>query len=97
MNIEAKDFELRMTYDELWSTACDVKNALEYTLKTHWVNHQSSWEENEKGRMYRLRTFYNALGRQDMYQDIIPSAKRIFEEFNQKRQVSKPPQLTENK
>ena len=67
MDIEAKLFELKMTYGELWSTAFDVQISLEHTLKTHWVNHQARWEENEKDRLNRLRSMFYALGRPELY------------------------------
>lgn len=89
MNIEAKEFKLEMTHDELWSTAHDVKNALEYTLKTHWVNHQNAWEINEQKRIARIQRFFQALGRPDLYEDIPGIAKGIFDAFNKKRQLEK--------
>lgn len=60
MDIDAKDFELKMTYEELWSTAFDVWRALEFTLETHWINHQARWEDNEQDRLRRLKSILDA-------------------------------------
>lgn len=84
MNIEAKDFEIKMTYGQLWSTAFDVQSALEYTLKTHWINHQQRWQENEKDRLSRLRNMFYALGRPELHESIFKKAEEIFKEFNDK-------------
>lgn len=85
MNIEAKDFEMKMTYGELWSTAFDVQKALEHTLETHWISHQASWKENERDRLSRLRSMFYALGRPDLHEQIFSNADDIFKKFNEKR------------
>ena len=85
MNIEAKDFELTLTYGELWSTAFDVQSALVNTLETHWINHQSSWKEHEKDRLSRLRSMFYALGRPDLHEQIFPRAEEIFKKHNEKK------------
>ncbi len=85
MNIEAKDFEIKMTYGELWSLAFDVRLALEYTLKTHWVNHQESWKQNEAERLNRCESMFLALGRPDLHKDILSKAETIFKDFNEKK------------
>ena len=85
MNIEAKKFELEMTFGELWSTAFDVQSALENTLKTHWVNHQQSWRKNEEERLCRMRNMFFALGRPDLYEQIFTKADEIFKSFNDGR------------
>ena len=85
MNIEADNFKIEMTNNELWSTAFDVKRALEASLKDHWVNHQDVWEKNEKERLYRLRSFFAHLGRLDQYDDVFIRAKEIFNSFNDKK------------
>lgn len=82
MNIEAKDFEVKMTYSELWSTAFDVQYALEYTLKTHWVNYQQNWKHNEADRLNRLKNMFYALGRPELHESIFQKADEIFKEFN---------------
>jgi hypothetical protein len=85
MNIEAKDFEIKMTYGELWSTAFDVQSALHESIKTHWVNHQDSWKRNESERLQRLRNMFFALGRPELYDRIFPFADEVFAKFNAKK------------
>lgn len=82
MNIEAKDFEIKMSYGELWSVAFDIQYAIENALRTHWVNHQDSWQNGEKDRLSRSRAMFIALGRPDLNDLIIGKAKEIFDEFN---------------
>lgn len=85
MNIEAKDFELKMSYGELWSMAFDVQAALEHTLKSHWVDHQLRWREHEEDRLSRLRSMFYALGRPELHEQIFSKADSIFKEFNNKK------------
>jgi|LakMenEpi03Aug12_release.lakeMendotaPanAssembly.Ray.scaffolds.fasta_scaffold1056923_2 hypothetical protein len=85
MNIEAKGFELKMTYGELWSLGFDAINALRASLKDHWVNHQLKWKEGEKERIDRIKQIFNALGRQDIYATIESEANDIFDAFNAKK------------
>jgi hypothetical protein len=85
MDIQAKDFEMKFSYGELLATAFDVQRALEYTLETHWVNHQSAWKENEKDRLNRLRSMFFALGRPEIHEQIFSKADEIFKKFNDKR------------
>ena len=59
-----------MDLDELWELAFSVKSSLKFTLETHWVNHQNVWEKNEEKKLRLLKTMFNALGRQDIYEDI---------------------------
>jgi hypothetical protein len=84
MNIEAKDFEMKMTYGELWATAFDVQYALEHTIKTHWINHQQNWKQNEADRLSRLRNMFYALGRPELHESIFAKAESIFKDFNSK-------------
>ena len=85
MNIEARDFEVKMTYGEMWSTALDVKSALTNTLKTHWVNHQDVWKTNEEDRLIRIKIMFYSLGRPDLYESIFTEADVIFKDFNSKK------------
>ena len=85
MEIEAKGFKIDMTSQEAYNTALDIRRSLEKSLKTHWVNHQSSWLSNEKETLYRLRMFFNALGRPDLYEEIYNIAEKIFEEYNKEK------------
>ena len=85
MNIEAKGYTVQMDLDELWDLAFSVKHSLEYTLKTHWINHQNSWEKNEEKKLFLLKTMFNALGRLDVYEQIFKDAEDIFKKFNDKR------------
>ncbi len=85
MNIEAKEFTLDMSWSELWTTAFSVRSSLEETFKRHWINHQNAWKEHEKDKLLLLKTFFYALGRPDLYEDIFPMAEKIFAEFNEKR------------
>jgi hypothetical protein len=82
MNIEAEKFNIQMTYQELWDTAFDVRRALEYALKDHWVRHQSEWKKHEAERLTRCRRMFDALGRNDLYQDLLIIADNTFEDFN---------------
>lgn len=86
MNIEAEKFKIEMTYNEVWNTAFDIRRAIESSLKDHWVNHQNVWETNEKEKLQRLRIFFTALGRVDLYDEIFSKATEIFKAFNEKRQ-----------
>lgn len=85
MEIRAEEFKIEMTHEELWNTALDVKRALEHTLRTHWVDHQSVWEKNETERLNRCKNMFTALGRPELYEEIFTTAKEIFETFNEKR------------
>lgn len=85
MNIQCEKFTIEMTHDELWQTAFNVRSSLSHTLQTHWVNHQNSWEKNEEQRLYRIKTMFSYLGRLDLYEDVFKEAKKIFEDFNKKR------------
>jgi len=85
MNIEANEFKIEMTHNELWSTAFDVRNSLIASLKDHWVNHQNAWETNENERLYRLKTFFAHLGRLDLYEDVFTVANDIFKKWNDKK------------
>lgn len=84
MNIEAKEFELKMTHGELWQIAFDLRSNIQNTIKTHWVNHQSNWPHNEKERLNIIRSMFFALGRPGLYEDIMPFAEQTFKEFNSK-------------
>lgn len=84
MDIEAKEFTIKMTHCELWGTAWDVRYSLCENLKSHWINHQDAWERNEQDRLYRLKTMFNHLGRLDLYEDVFNIAETIFSEFNNK-------------
>jgi len=85
MNIEAKEFHLKMTHGELWSLGFDVINALRASLKDHWVNHQDRWKENEKERIERIKSIFTALGRPDVFALLDDEAKEIFDKFNAKK------------
>lgn len=84
MHIEAQKFNIEMSHEELWNTAFDVKRSIEYTLETHWVNHQANWEHNEKERLNRCKTMFRAIGRPDLYEEVFSNAKKIFKAFNDK-------------
>lgn len=86
MNIEAEKFNIQMTQSELWNTACDVRRSIQDAVSTHWVNHQQHWKEGESERLYRCRSMFTALGRIDMYEDILREAEIVFAEFNQIKQ-----------
>ena len=85
MNIKAKKFKIEMSHNELWSTAFDVRKALEYSLKTHWVNHQDSWITNEKESLNRCRIMFNALSRPELFEEVFKIADIIFSEFNKQK------------
>lgn len=86
MNIEAKEFEIKMSYQELWTIAFDIKRALEYTIKTHWVNHQDAYGGGSNGReserFKTLKTMFYSLGRPDIYEECEQMHKEIFEKHN---------------
>jgi alpha-amylase/alpha-mannosidase (GH57 family) len=88
MNIEAKGYTIQMDLDELWDLAFSVKSSLEFTLKNHWVNHQNVWEKNEEKKLALLKTMFNALGRQDVYDNIFQEAQDIFKKFNDKNKTT---------
>lgn len=85
MEIEAKEFNIKMSHSELWSTAFDIQRALETTLKDHWVNHQNVWLHHEKERLDRSRNMFLALGRPELHEQIFDKANKIFEDFNKKK------------
>lgn len=89
MKIEAKNFHLQLTYGELWTLAWDVQYSLEYSLKTHWVNHQDEWKENERLKLSTHKDMFTALGRPELHEQIFTKALEIFQEFNNK-QTAKP-------
>ena len=84
MDIEAENFKLVMSQSDLWATAFDVKQALESTVERHWVNHQDVWEQNEKERLNRIKVFFYALGRPDLYDDVFVRVKELFKKYNEK-------------
>jgi hypothetical protein len=85
MNIDAIDFELKMTQGELWSLAFWVKNSLVFTIKDHWVSHQDAWKEHEKQRLQVINRMFLSLGRPDLYNDIFETADKVFNEYNSKK------------
>ena len=82
MTIHPENFKIEMTHDEVWDLMFDIRRALESTLKTHWVNHQNVWKENEKKRLDRLNKFCLSLGRPDIYEEVFKIADDTFSEFN---------------
>jgi hypothetical protein len=88
MNIDAIDFELKMSQGELWSLAFWVKHSLEFTLKDHWVRYQDVWKEREKQRLAVINRMFLSLGRPDLYNDIFETADNVFKTYN----ASKTPQ-----
>jgi alpha-amylase/alpha-mannosidase (GH57 family) len=88
MNIEAKGYTIQMDLNELLDLAFSVKSSLDFTLKDHWVNHQNVWEKNEEKKLALLKTMFNALGRQDVYDNIFQEAQDIFKKFNNKNKTT---------
>lgn len=82
MNIEAQNFKIEMTLNELWNTAFDIRWMLENILKTHWVNHQATWKQNETERLRRCEQMFLAVGRPDLYNEIFVKATEIFDAWN---------------
>ena len=87
MNIEAKKFKIEMTYSELWNVMWDNKNALLYSVKTHWVNYQNTWREHERERLARLKGFAVALGRPDIFDNTLEDVEEEFKKFNDSKQA----------
>lgn len=85
MEIEARGFKIDMTYREAWDIAFDIRRSLEKSLKEHWVDHRNVWMSMEKERLSRLQTFFDALGRPDLYEEIYNIAEKIFEEYNKEK------------
>jgi hypothetical protein len=85
MDIKANDYQITVTHDELWDLAFNVRRALFDTFKTHWINHQNSWKQNEKQRLHLLQRMFFALGRPDLFEEIETEAEKTFAEFNKKR------------
>lgn len=84
MNIEAKGFKVEFEQSELWQIAWDLKYHLTSTIKTHWVNHQLNWKQNEANRLMIIKLMFSNLGRIEYYEDIFSQAEEIFKEFNNK-------------
>ena len=82
MKIEAVEYIVTMSHEELWATAFDIREALKSTLKEHWVYHQDNWRTNEQERLTRLKTMFKHLGRPELFEDVITTAKEIFDNFN---------------
>lgn len=82
MKIEAKEYIVIMSHEELWATAFDIRSALTSSLKVHWVHHQDNWKKGEEDRLTRLKTMFTHLGRPDLYEDVFTIAKDIFDTFN---------------
>ena len=82
MEIQAENFIIKMTHDELWATAFDVRNSLYRTIETHWINFQNNWMKEEASRLGRLKSMFSHLGRLDLYNDILDFAEGKFREFN---------------
>lgn len=91
MNIKADNFKIELTHDELWDLAFCVFHRIENTLKNHWVNHQNVWEKSEERHLKLLKELFTALGRPDCYENIFYEQRKIFKEFNDKKQP--PPNL----
>ena len=81
MNIEAKEFTITLSHSDLWNTAFDVKNAFEHSVKEHWKNHPTSWMQNEKNRLYRIRTMFSHMGRLDVYDNMILETEKYLKQF----------------
>lgn len=90
MNIEAKEFELKMTYGELWTIAFNMQSALIHTLETHWINHQQTWLQNESERLKIIKSMFVALGRPELHEIVFEKAKIIFENWNERTNQSEP-------
>jgi len=85
MEIQARDYQVTMSHEDLWSIAMDVRRNLFNTFKEHWINHQNAWKGHEKQRLALLRTMFYALARPDLYEEIEREAEKTFAEFNKKR------------
>ena len=82
MKIEAQNFKIEMSYDELWGTAWAVRRSIEHTIKNHWVNHQNSWLNGEKQSLSICEYMFNSLGRSDLYSDLLKYASNVFDTYN---------------
>lgn len=85
MTIQAQEFVLRLTHDELWDLCFDVERALKDAVKTHWINHQTSWLTNESKRLHRHKSISTSLGRPDLHDILIEECKKILNEFNKSK------------
>jgi hypothetical protein len=84
MDIQANDYQIKITHDELWSLSFNVRRSLYDAFKTHWILHQKSWKKNEEQRLNSLKKMFYALGRPDLFDEIEVEAIKIFDEFNKK-------------
>jgi len=78
MDIQSNNFEIKLSHDELWDLAFYVKDSLEYTIKTHWINHQDVWKKNEQKRLDVIKMMFASLGRHDVYESIFQEVDEIF-------------------
>lgn len=93
MNIEPKEYKITMSYGELWGIAFDLEKAFLDSVKTHWVNHQDRWEENEKERLGVIKLMFYNLARPELYSIMLEKAEKIIQDFNKSRPVAAKPQL----
>jgi len=82
MDIESKGFIINVTQKELRTICSCIEIAIIHNARTHWINHQSSWENGEKEPLYILKQAFSNLGRIDLYEDIFKKVEDIFKKFN---------------
>ncbi len=82
MEIAAEKFTIEVTYNELWSIAWGLRNDLQNTIKTHWVQFQDNWMQNEKDKLYLINKMFTHLARPDLYDDLLKYANQTFLDYN---------------
>lgn len=69
---------IKLTSEEAYDIACDIKYSLITTAKTHWVNHPEVWRKNEEIRLKRLKYFYGLSNYADHYEYAVSEVEEIL-------------------
>jgi hypothetical protein len=59
MTIRKSEHEVILTSEECYTIAYNIFDALQKTVKEHWVNHPDAWRDREKERIQMMTTFFN--------------------------------------
>jgi len=91
MEIKAKGYDIQMTFDELWDLYYIYKNAISYSIITHWKDHSDVWQAHEKPRLEIMKKIADKLGEGFWYEDTM----KYFEDLL-KKEMNKKVKITEN-
>lgn len=78
MKIQAQNFTIDLSAEELQEICTFLKSSLKKRIETHWVNHPEQWERQESKQIAIIKKMSIALGRFDIYEDLMDGAKNIF-------------------